>query len=96
MENLETFLKNEEKEYKQRVTEKSKTGLEMEYHSFKIAIKENVQWIEDAYEDYALCLIMHKDIKKDTLECRIKRNKLYIIHWQNMIEIIVEELLKRS
>lgn len=91
MENLETFLKNEEKEYKQRVTEKSKTGLKMEYHSFEIAIKEAVQWIEDAYKDY-----MHKYIKKNNLEYLINRNERYIIHYQNMIEIIVEELLKRS
>lgn len=91
MENLETFLKTEGKEYKQRVTKKSTTGLEMDYHSFKLAIKENVQWIEDAYEDY-----MNEDIKKHTFERRIKQNELHIIHWQNMIEIIVEELLKRS
>lgn len=92
MKNLETFLKNEEKEYKQRdIPPKSKTGLKMDYHSFKLAIKENVQRIEDAYEDY-----MNEDIKKDTFEHRIKQNELYIIHWQNMIEIIVEELLKRS
>ena len=90
MENLATFLKNEEKIYKQRIPKKSKTGLKMDYHSFSLAIKENVKRIEDAYKDY-----MNEDIKKDAFEHRITQNELDIIHWQNMIEIVVEELLKR-
>lgn len=91
MENLETFFKNEEKTYRQSITAKSETELKMAYHYFESAIGETVQWIEGAYKDY-----MHKYIKKNTLEYLINRNERYIIHWQNMIEIIVEELLKRS
>lgn len=91
MENLETFLKNEEKEYKQRVTEKTKTGLRIACRAFNIAIKETVQWLEEAYQKY-----MNNEITKSAFEYRIKHNELDIIHWQNMIEIVVEELLKRS
>ena len=91
MENLETFLKNEEKEYKQRVIEKTKTGLKMEYIAFNLAIKENVQWLEEAYQKY-----MNNEITKSAFEYRINDNKQHINHWQNMIEIVVDELLKRS
>ena len=90
MENLETLLKNEEKEYKQRVTEKSKTGLKIAYIAFNIAIKENVQWLEEAYQKY-----MNNEINKSAFEYRTNDKKQDINHWQNMIGIIVEELLKR-
>lgn len=91
MENLETFLKNEEKEYKKIVLEKSTSWLGIEYHSFNLAIKENVQRLNDAYQNY-----ISKDTEKTTFERKINQQNLFINHWQKMIEIVVEELLKRS
>lgn len=91
MENLETFLKNEEKEYKKIVLEKSTSWLETEYHSFNLAINENVQRLNDAYQNY-----ISKDTEKTTFERKINQQNLFINHWQKMIEIVVEELLKRS
>ena len=91
MENLKTFLKNEEREYKKIVLEKSTSWLKTEYHSFNLAIKENVQRLNDAYQNY-----ISKDTEKTTFERKINQQNLFIIHWQKMIEIVVEELLKRS
>lgn len=91
MENLETFLKNEEKEYKKIVLEKSTSWLETEYRSFNLAIKENVQRLNDAYQNY-----ISKDTEKTTFEHKINQQNLFINHWQKMIEIVVEELVKRS
>lgn len=91
MENLETFLKNEEENYKTKVLKKGIFWLETEYLAFNLAIKENVQWLEDAYQKY-----MNNEINKSAFEYRINDEKQHINHWQNMIKIVVDELLKRS
>lgn len=85
------FLKEDEEGYPETVSKMSKTALEMEYYAFKLAIEENVTFLDEAYNDY-----INNDIDNISLNYRVTDEKICIDHWQNMLEIVVKELLKRA
>ena len=85
------FLKEDEEGYSEDVAKKSTTELEMEYYAFKLAIKENVTWLDEAYTDY-----INSDIDDISLNYRVTDEKICVDHWQKMQEIVVKELLKRA
>lgn len=85
------FLKEDEEGYSEDVAKKSTTELEMEYYSFKLAIEENITWLDEAYNDY-----INNDIDDISLNYRVTDEKICVDHWQKMQEIVVKELLKRA
>ena len=85
------FLKEDEEGYSEDVAKKSTTELKMDYYAFKLAIEENVTWLDEAYTDY-----INNDIDNISLNYRITDEKICVEHWQKMQEIVVKELLKRA
>lgn len=91
LEDWKKFLKEDEEGYSEDVAKKSTTELEMEYYAFKLAIEENVTWLDEAYNDY-----INNDIDDISLNYRVTDEKICVDHWQKMQEIVVKELLKRA
>jgi hypothetical protein len=91
LEHRKQFFKKAEEGYPETVAKMSTTALKMNYHDFKLAIKEYVGWLDEAYNDY-----INNNIDNVLLNYRVTDAKICIDHWQKMQEIIVNELLKRA
>lgn len=91
LEEWKKFFKEDEEGYLKDVAKKSITALKMEYYGFNLAIEENVRDLDEVYNDY-----INNKIDNISLNYEVTAAKMHIDHWQNMLEIVVKELLKRA